>query len=740
VSPARAVVISTPEDEAALPADSFGAIFQAPHADRAFAYQQSVPDLIVTALFSLIAGLGTNQHHADPRSGLGVAAPAWVPATSPESGVVGVRVGHSTLTIPVGDTDYVTPADWYFPTKQDGSVDANGVIWLQHGIFSEKSVLTGLATQLAQSTNSIVVVPNLPSLPVECADCWIGSTAMQQAVASMFDGRRVALNASARAAGLWGGLPDEYILAGHSAGGGFAATAAGYAAGAADGAADGLLGVIMYDGVATNAEFTAAIKSLDTLGIPVYQLAGEPQMWNLYGVTTDALAALRPGQFTGVSVRGGSPSDAVLGANPVFDVINQVLTLFSPPGNTAALYDLSAGWIKDLYAAASPVDPQFGVYGAPGELITLAGATVTVLPQTSAVLSPLDQVLKAWMVTVLPLLSHLAQNGSGQPAPSVPSVPGGPANGVTSVTVGHSDLTIPMGDGGYTAPADWYFPTQADGSVQPNGIVWLQHGFLGDKRQMSVLAAELAQQTNSIVVVPSLPSFPWGDRTDVYLTAVDLGPAIAEMFLDDRAALNASAAAAGYQSELPQQYILAGHSFGGGLVAAVGGATVDNGAADGNLLGVIMFDGVAPNGTFAGAIESLDEADIPIYQIAAPAQVWNNLGETTNDMDADDLAGLRPDQFVGVMLVGGSHFDAVLGAKPISDLLAQLLSNPSPEGNTEAAAKLAAGWMNDMYIGAGPDDPRYGIYGTAGDSINIGKAVAVVLPTADADAPAVLTL
>jgi hypothetical protein len=724
------------QDSAAPTAASFGAVFQSPAADRTFAHQQSVPDLIVTALFSLIAGLGTRQHDEVSRNGVGSAAPPWVPATSTENGVAGVRIGHSTLTIPLGDTGYAAPADWYFPTQKDGSVQSSGVIWLQHGFMSDKSVLSGLATQLAESTNSIVVVPNLPSLPIECADCWIGSTAMQQAVASMFDGR-AALNASAAAAGLRGSLPDKYLMAGHSAGGGFAAAVAGYAVGG--GAADGLLGVVMYDGVATNAEFTDAIRSLNTLDIPVYQLAGQPQMWNLYGLTTDALAALRPDQFTGVTLRGGSPADAVLGVDPVLDVINQVLTLFSPPGNTAALYDLSAGWINDLYAGAGPDAPQFGIYGAPGEELALAGVTATVLPGSAAVLSPLDQVLRAWMVTVLPLLSQLA-NDSGQPAPAAPSVPAGPANGVTSVKVGHSDLTIPMGEDGYTAPADWYFPTQADGSVQPNGVIWLQHGFLGDKQQMSLLAAQLAQQTNSIVVVPSLPSFPLGDRPDVYLTSVDLGPAIAEMFLGDRAALNASAAAAGYQSELPQQYILAGHSFGGGLATAVGGATVENGAADGNLLGVIMFDGVAPNGTFAGAVDSLDQADIPIYQIAAPAQVWNNLGETTNDMDADDLAGLRPDQFVGVMLVGGSHFDAVLGAKPISDLLAQLLSNPSPEGNTEAAAILAAGWINDMYVGAGPEDPRYGIYGTAGDSISIGKASAVVLPTADADTPAAITV
>ena len=29
-----------------------------------------------------------------------------------------------------------------------------------------------------------------------------------------------------------------------------------------------------------------------------------------------------------------------------------------------------------------------------------------------------------------------------------------------------------------TAPARWYFPTQADGSVDARGVIYLQHGFL----------------------------------------------------------------------------------------------------------------------------------------------------------------------------------------------------------------------------------------------------------------------
>ena len=72
---------------------------------------------------------------------------------------------------------------------------------------------------------------------------------------------------------------------------------------------------------------------------------------------------------------------------------------------------------------------------------------------------------------------------------------------------------VPPGDPGAfigdTVPADWYFPTQADGSVQPQGLIWLQHGFAATNTFYSALATELAQKTNSVVVAPTLSSIPF---------------------------------------------------------------------------------------------------------------------------------------------------------------------------------------------------------------------------------------
>jgi hypothetical protein len=54
---------------------------------------------------------------------------------------------------------------------------------------------------------------------------------------------------------------------------------------------------------------------------------------------------------------------------------------------------------------------------------------------------------------------------------------------------------------------------------------------------------------------------------------------------------------------------------------------------------------------------------------------------------------------------------------------------------------LATGWIDDMYVGAGPTDPIYGLYGTptgyeapGGQNIILGPATGIVLPVPAAGA------
>ncbi len=357
---------------------------------------------------------------------------------------------------------------------------------------------------------------------------------------------------------------------------------------------------------------------------------------------------------------------------------------------------------------------------APAALRSLAAPAAQARPTPGPIATVVISVLSALgLMPPLPPAPTYVVGVPAQPDPGTSLI-----NGVTGVKVGSSNLAIPVGGSTYTGAADWYFPTQADGTVQAQGVMLLQHGFLGSNFWYSALAQDLAQRTNSIVVVPNIPSFPFFSCSGCSLSAVPMQQGVAALFIDpSRTSLNDSAAAAGYQGVLPDKFVLTGHSAGGGLAAAAGGFYVDAiNPGDNDLLGVVMYDGVSSNGTFADALASLDALNIPVYQIAAPPQAWNANGQTTND-----LVTLRPGQFVGDVLVDGSHVDSLIGGSPLIDFVSQLLIKRSPPGNTQAVYTLANGWINDMYAGLGPTNGVYGTYGDPDQYIVLGQAAGVVL-------------
>ena len=287
------------------------------------------------------------------------------------NGVTGVTVGSSSIAIPYGSEGYVTSADWYFPTQANGKVSAKGVIWLQRG---DTAALTELAVQIAGQTNSIVVVPVIsafenPRQPGRS----LGSAEMQQAVADMMLGDREALAASATAASYPGVLPERILFAGQLTGGGFAAEVA--ARTVDNGAAAKLLGVVMFDGVARPDQFPGSLARLDSLGIPLYQIASPPQAGNQWGSTTEQLVTLHPDQFVGVQLDDGSAMSAAI--------------------------TLATGWINDIYAGFGPTDPVHGIYGnpndgtyVPNQPIVMGDTGVTVLPAPPPV--DINQYAGAW--------------------------------------------------------------------------------------------------------------------------------------------------------------------------------------------------------------------------------------------------------------------------------------------------------------------------------------------------------
>ncbi|WP_161976498.1 lipocalin family protein [Mycolicibacterium sp. CH28] len=709
---------------------------------------QPATGLAATAMFSLLSGLAVQ-----PRQTAATTTTALAPVTTsapllpaaPTNGVTGVLVGHSTLVMPGAFIGNAVAADWYFPTQADGSVKAQGVIWLQHGFAATNTFYSALATNLAQQTDSIVVAPTLSSLPLTFSGGCLTCVSSQQAAAAMFeDPNRTALLDSALAAGYTGvALPTRFVLAGHSAGGGFAtATAADFITGSPVAQDANLAGVVMFDGVSNGALDGSLAQQLSELnGVPVYQIAAPAQGWNLFGATTNVLGAARPGQFIGVVLQGGSHVDSMLGVNPLFDAVLQLVTKPVPAGNTAATYTLSTGWINDMYAGATPEDPKYGLYAAANQQIIMGPTAAFGLPAAQAnQLSFGDKIVKSLIDTVgglfgfqLPAPVNSGNNGL-DPNTAVVKPPN--TNGVTGVRTGSSVLDIPCGPYGYVAPANWYFPTQADGTVQANGVIWLQHGFLGFNDWYGTLAQQLAQQTNSIVVAPDIFWFNTPLCPGCYLGGEQMREAVASMFEGSRSALNVSANAAGFQGALPQKFILTGHSAGGNFATGVAGLIADpanNNSAISDLLGVVMFDGVAQADLFAQSIGYLDAAGIPDYQIAGAPQSWNAWGATT-----EQYALLHPGQFTGVQIDNGSHTDVIAGDNLfawLGEIASAIIVKPSPPGAKAAVRTLATGWINDIYAGTGPGDPVYGTYGNPNDgtyvpnqSIVLGEAGATTVP------------
>ncbi|BBY80047.1 alpha/beta hydrolase [Mycolicibacterium pulveris] len=346
------------------------------------------------------------------------------------------------------------------------------------------------------------------------------------------------------------------------------------------------------------------------------------------------------------------------------------------------------------------------------EAITFAAAAPAA-PISALFTDPLTTVLD-FVGTVIFGVYHALTRLLGGP----PLLPPG-----STVTVRSSSLRIDCGCApgeGFGVPADWYIPEGAEDNP-PDRMIYLQHGFLAAAPWYSHTAAALAAETNSIVVAPSITS-NFLAANACWLGAPPMHQAIAGLFDEDNTALAESAAMAGYDGPIPDRVVLMGHSLGGGAVSGAAGYMIDNGSAD-RLAGVVLLDGVGLDDSMAGALSKVP-LDIPIYQIAAPRYFWNQFG-----VGSDALMEARPDQFVGVTLVGGAHVDAMRGGNPVIQFSQQLVSGFSQARNVAAAQHLMVTWANDMFAG----DQATGVYDLEpGEALELttpgGVAMLVALP------------
>ncbi|CAN5805814.1 hypothetical protein BH09ACT7_BH09ACT7_24480 [soil metagenome] len=320
-----------------------------------------------------------------------------------------------------------------------------------------------------------------------------------------------------------------------------------------------------------------------------------------------------------------------------------------------------------------------------------------------------------------------------------------------SIQVSSSTLVIAPGT---EVAADWYYPT----SGQPERLIYLQHGILASSPMYSYTAAYLAERTNSVVVATTITSNPFAEG-GMWLGGDNLHAAVAQLFLDDnRAALNASFTTAtlkagGPSLTVPTEFVLVGHSLGGGFAPGVAGhyaeglvaRRADGDDAPNELAGVVLLDAVPFSPIMPNAMDrlkALEESNggdvndyVPVYEIGAPLNSLNSLSAVN-----EELSDARPGKFNGVVINGGVHMDGMLGGNPLIQAAAYLVAGiPQPQ-NPPAVQLLMAGWINDMF--AGDIDPVtgrcvgddcVGVYGDPGDTVVIpsgtdaGDASAVVI-------------
>lgn len=319
--------------------------------------------------------------------------PPVVPAELRDS----IRVSSSTLVISPGNE---VAADWYYPTHGQPT----RMIYLQHGVLASGPMYSYTAAYLAERTNSVVVATTITSNPFAEGGLWLGGDNMHKAVAQLFlDEDRTALNASLTTATLKAGtptldVPTEFLLVGHSLGGGFAPGVTGhYAEGLVARRADGddapnhLAGAVLLDAVPFTPIMPNAMARLKQLEesndgdprdyIPVYEIHAPVNFLNSTSTVVPELSAARPGKFNGVLIKGGVHMDGMLGGNPLIQAAAYLVAGFPQPQNPPAVQLLMAGWINDMFA--EDIDPVTGrclqdcdgIYGAPGSTVVIASGT-----------------------------------------------------------------------------------------------------------------------------------------------------------------------------------------------------------------------------------------------------------------------------------------------------------------------------------------------------------------------------
>ncbi|MEO3761347.1 YncE family protein [Mycobacterium sp. B14F4] len=398
---------------------------------------------------------------------------------------------------------------------------------------------------------------------------------------------------------------------------------------------------------------------------------------------------------------GAGPSSIAVGGNRLF-VTNRY-------SNTVSVIDTASSEPRLAATISVGPSPTSIVLSADGTMAFVANSndTVSVIDvESNTVLRSVDIDTRAeWGTHSLALSPDGARlyvtDGRDRALRSMSLVTG------TSITTGRSALEIP-GANGYSVNATWYFPNKDE---PPTGLIFLQHGFFRSSANVSALARQLADSTNSIVVTPNLSS-NYFDRYNIWGSAIQR--AVALMFAGDRSALTASASTAANRAvTLPDQYVLAGHSAGGTVVSGAAGYIADAGGTD-HLKAVILFDTVDTGEGREGLAKLSGVNTVPVYMIAAPPCSCNYAGR-----HAYSILSSPPSEFVAVMLDGGGHLDA---EGVTTSWYAEMFCGTTSANNAGAVQQITASWINDVFTGS-----SNGITGPLGTVVSLDNATARVI-------------
>jgi hypothetical protein len=211
----------------------------------------------------------------------------------------------------------------------------------------------------------------------------------------------------------------------------------------------------------------------------------------------------------------------------------------------------------------------------------------------------------------------------------------------------------------------WYIPTE-----QPAvGWVFLHHGFMRSPGHLKDLSTKLAE-SGVVVLTVSLSQ----------------GQMTSDSFAKETAETLALTPPHPAQIELPQSFVLAGHSLGGLFATKVSAELSVSGTP--GFKGTLLFDPADRDDHMVRAAVQLRENGTPVLAILGEG------GQCNFQSNATPILRSLGREFVGIRLKGGTHCDAEGGS---TDFGCKLMCGSPKKANISALQEFGAAWLGFLF-------------------------------------------